>query len=74
MTIKDIRKAMRSLEAGNTLFIPKWGQIQKIGDSYAIGPIPEKDDSDPMHDYSAWNYGWKESWILDNIKKTLQIS
>jgi hypothetical protein len=74
MTIKDIRKAMRNLETGKILFVPKWGQIQKIGSTYAVGPLPENDDSDLMHDYSAWCYGWKESWILDNIKRSLKIS
>lgn len=74
MTIKEIRKQLRGLEVGETVLVPGWGQVQKIGSSYAIGPVPEKDDSDPMHDYSAWCYGWKESWILDNIKRELRIS
>ena len=79
MTIKEIRKQMRSLNKdGETLssviLVPGWGQIQKIGSSYAIGPLPENDDSDPITDYSAWTYGWKESWVLDLIKRELNIA
>jgi len=79
MTIKEIRKQMRELNKdGGTLseviLIPGWGQIQKIGTRYAIGPLPENDDSDPMTDYSAWSYGWKEKWILDDIKRVLKIA
>ena len=79
MTIKEIRKAMRNLNKdGETLsgviLVEGWGQIQKIGSTYAIGPLPEKDDSDPYTDYSAWTYGWKESWVLDLIKRELNIA
>lgn len=78
MTIKEIRKAMRNLNKdGGTLseiiVVEGFGQIQKIGNSYAIGPMPEDDDSDPMTDYSAWSYGWKEKWILDSIRSELKI-
>lgn len=79
VTIKGIRKAMRELNKdGGTLsdiiLIPGWGQIRKIGNSYAVGPVPEKDDSDPMSDYSACVYGLKESWVLGYIKADLKIS
>lgn len=79
MTIKEIRKQMRELNKdGGTLsgviLVPGWGQIQKIGSNYAIGPLPEDDDSDPYTDYSAWSYGWKEKWILDDIKRVLGIA
>lgn len=76
MTIKEIRKQMRALDGqnyGQTILIPNWGRIQKIGKSYCIGPLPENDDSDPLSDYSAWTYGLKESWVLDYIKKDLNI-
>lgn len=74
-SIKEIRKAMRSLESiHETLLIEGIGQIKKIGKTYAYGPTPEKDDSDPVSDYSAWTYGWKESWILDDIKRVAKIA
>lgn len=57
-----------------TVLIPGYGQIKKIGNSYAVGPLPEDDDSDPLTDYSAWVYGWKESWVLDDIKRKLNIA
>lgn len=79
MTIKEIRKTMRALNkdgssVSETVLIPGYGQIKKIGNSYAVGPLPEDDDSDPLTDYSAWVYGWKESWVLDDIKRKLNIA
>lgn len=75
-TIKEIRKAMRNAEKFfESILIEGWGQIKKTGKgSYAIGPLPEDDDSDPMTDYSAWTYGMRESWILDDIKRDLNIA
>lgn len=75
MTIKEIRKQMRTMESyKETILIPGWGQIKKTGKTYAVGPVPEKDDSDPMTDYSAWTYGFREKWILDDIKRSLNIA
>ena len=79
VTIKEIRKTMRALNkdgrsVSETVLIPGYGQIKKIGKSYAVGPLPEYDDSDPMTDYSAWVYGWRESWVLDDIKRKLNIA
>ena len=75
MTIREIRKAMRSLgSVTETLTIDGWGQIKKIGSRYAVGPLPERDDTDLMRDYDSWTYGMRESWILDDIKRTLKIA
>lgn len=79
MTIKEIRKAMRALNkdggsVSETIIIEGWGQIKKIGSSYAIGPLPENDESDPMTDYSDWSYCWKEKWVLDDIAMKLNIN
>lgn len=77
MTIKEIRKEMRALsgqEYNKVILVEGWGQIKKIGRTYAIGPLPEEDDSDPYTDYSAWSYGLKESWVLDYIKHDLGIA
>lgn len=79
MTIKEIRKTMRNLNkdgrsVSEAILIHGWGQIKKIGNSYAVGPLPENDDSDILTDYSAWCYGWKEKWILDDIKRKLNIA
>lgn len=70
-SIKDIRKAMRSLENWHeTLLINGVCQIVKTGRTgYATGPTPENDDSDPIIDYSAWSYCQKEKWILDDLKR-----
>lgn len=74
-TVKNIRKAMRNAEKWNeTILIEGWGQIKKGGSGYALGPLPEDDDSDPMTDYSAWSYGWKEKWVLDDIKRNMNIA
>lgn len=75
-TIKEIRKAMRTMaDWYDTLYIEGICQIKKTGRTgYAYGPTPEEDDSDPMIDYSAWSYGWKEKWILDEIKRTTNIA
>lgn len=74
MTIKEIRNAMRNADEMQTILIKGWGQVQKIGGRYAVGPLPENDDSDPSTDYSAWCYGWKESWVLNSIREKLNIA
>lgn len=73
MTIKEIRKQMRGLKEFETMTVAGYGQIQKIGKGYAVGPLAEDDDSNIYTDYSAWVYGWKEAWVLDSIKTTLNI-
>ena len=76
LTIQTIRKAMRNIERedyGTTILVPGWGQIKKVNKSYAIGPLPEDDDSDILTDYSAWTYCWKEKWVLDAIARDLKI-
>ena len=74
VTIPNIRKAMRNIsrdDYGTTLLIPGFGQIQKIGKRYAVGPLPENDDSDVLTDYSAWSYDVSEGQVLDWIKSEL---
>ena len=73
-TIPNIRKAMRNISRDDyetTLLIPGWGQIKKIGKRYAVGPLPEDDDSDILTDYSAWSYDVSEGQVLDWIKSEL---
>ena len=71
--IKEIRKAMRAAKKADelvTILIKGWGQITAgCGIDYAVGPLPEEDDSDPMTDYSAWTYGCQESLVLNWIKQ-----
>lgn len=77
MTIKEIRKQMRSMDGHHYtefILVPGWGQIGKIGKRYCTGPLPEKDDSDIMRDYSAWTYGRTEKAILEDIQRKLKIS
>ena len=71
MTLAEIRKQMRNYN-GEIIKVAGWGQIKKIGNRYAI--CGEVDNSDLMRDYDDWDYGWKESWILDDIKRTLKIA
>ncbi len=77
ITIKDIRRMMREGKKdhsiGAAILIPGYGQVKRIGNTYAVGPLPEDDDSDIMTDYSAWSYGWKEKWVLDDIRKHTDI-
>ena len=72
-TIKDVRKAMRAMKDCETILINGFGQIAKIGNRYAFGPVPEKDDSDVITGYSAWCYCLRESWIIDDIKKFYNV-
>ena len=76
-TINDIRKAMRAIgkdDYSTTILVPGWGQIKKVGNRYAVGPLPEFDDSDILTDYSAWTYCLKESWVLEDIENHLRVS
>lgn len=73
MTKKELRKALRDLPNFGQILIPGWGQVKKIGKSYAVGPLPEKDDSDIMHDHSAWTYGFKLSWAVDMIARETNL-
>lgn len=73
-TVKELRKAIRNMKDFETILIDGWGQIWKSGTRYAIGPLPENDDSDILTDYSAWSYGWKQSWIIEDIAKELKIA
>lgn len=81
LTVKNIRKEMRALKSSeqsvsDRLLIPGYGQVQCIGRGsrpYAVGPLPEYDDTDVYRDYTAWTYGWAEGWVLDDIKRTLNI-
>ena len=73
-TIKEIRKAMRTMGTCDVLLIEGWGQIMKICNRYAVGPLPEKDDSDVITGYSAWCYCWRESWVIDDIKKFFNVA
>ena len=74
VTIKAVRKAMRAAENFETILVKGWGQIRKIGGRYAVGPLPEDDDSDPYTDYSAWSYCHREKWVLDDIARDLKLS
>ena len=75
LTIKGIRKELRAMTMfKDILIVPGFGQISKEAlRSYAIGPLPENDDSDLMTDYSAWSFGWNEKWVLELIKDKLNI-
>ena len=67
MTRKELRKKLRNLkpyfeelEIGNNVII-------KTGSSYAVR---NKDDhDDPMTDYSAYIYGFKESWVINMCER-----
>ena len=76
MTVKELRRMMRNSKKdghflGEIILVEGAGQIQKIGNRYAVGPVPELDDSDPLTDYSAWTYGLRESWVLNFFKPWL---
>lgn len=73
--IKEARKIMRGMDDMKKVYFFGSCQVQKFGSGrYAIGPKPEDDDSDPLTDYSAWCYGWREGMILNVLKKDLQIA
>lgn len=71
MTRKELRNAIRSLQEFEILHVKGWGQIQKIGNHYAI--CGEVDHSDPYTDYCDWSFGWKLSWIVEMIQKELKL-
>ena len=74
-SIKELRKAMRELDATvcESLIVDGFGKIIKFHNRYGLAPLPEEDDSDPQRDYSATSYGWREKWILDLAAKELGI-
>ena len=73
-TVKEVRKILRSLNSLEGVYFLGSCQVKKIGNHYAIGPKPEDDDSDPITDYSAWCYGWREGMILNELKSDLKIA
>lgn len=74
-TVKEARKILRNLNQLEIVYFFGSCQVQKFGNGrYAIGPKPEDDDSDPMTDYSAWCYGWREGMILNELKRGLKIA
>lgn len=73
VTIKRLRKTMREATDFDIIYVKGWGQIQKLCKTYAIGPVPEKDDSDPLSDYSAWSYGLIEKMVLWYVKRDLKL-
>lgn len=63
MTKKELRTKLRNLKPYFEELQVGKNVIIKTGSSYAVR---NKDDyDDPMTDYSAYIYGWKEKWIID---------
>lgn len=63
MTKKELRKKLRNLKPYFEELQVGKNVIIKTSSSYAVR---NKDDyDDPMTDYSAYIYGWKEKWIID---------
>lgn len=67
-SVKDFRKKLRGLE--------NYSEELDIGDDVIIktgagsyGVRAKWDESDPMTDYSAYTYGFKEKWLIDRYKQ-----
>lgn len=77
-TVKDLRRTLRAMngERLDEITVDGWGRIKKIGTGrapYALGPLPEDDDSDPYTDYSAWSYCNTESDIIRYLQDDLHL-
>ena len=62
-TSSELRKELRSLTPYRDDLILGDRAIMKTSSSYGVRGI--NDHNDPMTDYSAYIYGFKEKWIVD---------
>lgn len=63
MTIKEFRKKLRNLQPYIEELIIGNDVIIKTGTSYGVRNINDFDD--PITDYSAYIYGYKEKWLIE---------
>lgn len=71
MTVKEARAKLRELRAlDDCNAVVRFGltEVCHVGSGYAIKSADDKDD--PMTDYCAWSFGWKEKWVLDYLVNT----
>lgn len=69
-TVKEIKRALKALGDMEVLTIEGWGKVQNIFGRYAV--CKGEDDSDPLTDYSAWCYGWKQTHIAETVIADMQ--
>lgn len=72
-TSSELRKELRNLKPYRDDLILGDRAIMKTSSSYGVRSVNDHDD--PMTDYSAYIYGFKEKWIIDralNEKKIMQ--
>lgn len=70
-SVKELRKAMRNMQPYSEEIRIGNRVISKTSNGYAVR---NKDDyDDPMTDYSAYVYGFKEKWIIDEAVKNNEL-
>lgn len=67
-SVKDFRKKLRGLENYREELEIDNDVIIKTG-AGSYGVRSKWDESDPMTDYSAYTYGFKEKWLIDRYKQ-----
>lgn len=68
MTVSQFRKKLRGLNSYREEFPIGNDVIVKTGTSYGIRACYDFDD--PMTDYSAYTYGFKEKWLIERYLKS----
>lgn len=74
-TSSELRKELRNLKPYQDDLILGDRAIMKTSSSYGVRGVDDHDD--PMTDYSAYIYGYKEKWIVDraiNEKRIIPTS
>ena len=74
-TSSELRKELRNLKPYRDDLILGDRAIMKTSSSYGVRGVDDHDD--PMTDYSAYIYGYKEKWIVDraiNEKRIIPTS
>lgn len=66
-TTSELRKKLRNLKPYREELVLGKDVIVKTTTGYGIRNINDHDD--PMTDYSAYTYGFKEKWILERAKR-----
>ncbi len=67
MTVKEFRKKLRGLQPYAEELTIGNNAIIKTSGGYGVRYIYDYDD--PMTDYSAYVYGVKESWLIEEYLK-----
>ncbi len=71
-TSSELRKELRNLRPYNDDLILGDRAITKTSSGYGVRSVNDHDD--PMSDYSAYVFGFKEKWIVDRAINEKRIT